>query len=143
LATNGGAGTATWAVNVPTSWRRAHKRSLLVDLRLATGDVAALMDLRPTHTLAELCVNEARMDRVMFERSLVEHPSGVSVFAPPRTFADIVHVTPEGVKQALALGRSLFPYLVVDLDHSFREEQVQALRQADIVMLIMRLDFTS
>jgi pilus assembly protein CpaE len=32
---------------------------------------------------------------------------------------------------------------VVDLDHSFREEQTVALRQADIVLLVLRLDFTS
>src|SRR5438270_3272945 len=45
--------------------------------------------------------------------------------------------------RVLALGRSLFPYVVVDLDHSFREEQLQVLRQADVILLVIRLDFTS
>src|SRR5262249_42220064 len=79
----------------------------------------------------------------MFERSLVAHANGVSVLAPPRAFADIHHVTADGVRQALALGRSLFPYVVIDLDHSFRDEQIQVLRQADVILLVMRLDFTS
>src|SRR4029453_8879252 len=50
--------------------------------------------------------------------------------------------TAEGIRQALSLARNLFPYVVMDLDHSFREEQLQAIRQADIILLVLRLDFT-
>src|SRR5262249_7835359 len=53
------------------------------------------------------------------------------------------YVTAAGIDQALNLARSLFPYVVVDLDHSFSEEQVQVLRQADVILLVLRLDFTS
>src|SRR5262249_55035913 len=42
-----------------------------------------------------------------------------------------------------ALGRGLFPYLVVALDHPFREEQIQVLRHADVVVVVFRLDFAS
>src|SRR5439155_19691086 len=73
---------------------------------------------------------------------LVRHASGVSLLAPPRTFADAIHATSEGIRQTLALARYLFPYVVIDLDHSFREEQVQALRQADTILLVLRLEFT-
>lgn len=52
-------------------------------------------------------------------------------------------MTAEGVRRALTLGASLFPYVVVDVDHTFREEQDQALRQADVVLLVLRLDFIS
>jgi pilus assembly protein CpaE len=143
LAPNGGSGSSTLAVNVATVLAKQHRSALLLDLKLTSGDLAALLDLRPTHTLAELCQNAERMDRVMFERSLVEHPSGVRLLAPPRAFADVAYVTAEGIAQALHLGRSLFPYVVADLDHSFREEQMQVLRQADVVLLVLRLDFAS
>ena len=79
----------------------------------------------------------------VFERCLIQHDSGVSLLAPPRNIADSRCITAEGVRQALALGRNLFPYVVIDLDHSFREEQVATVRQADLVLLVMRLDFTS
>jgi pilus assembly protein CpaE len=143
LAPSGGSGSSTLAANIATVLAKEHRSSLLIDLKLETGDLAALLDLKPTHTLAELCLNAERMDRVMFERSLVRHASGVHLLAPPHSFADIGHVTGEGVAQALHLARSLFPYVVVDLDHSFREEQVQVLRQADLVLLVLRLDFTA
>jgi pilus assembly protein CpaE len=83
------------------------------------------------------------MDRVMLERSLVRHPSGVHLLAPPQTFADMDYVNPDGVRQALTLARAAFPYVVVDLDHSFREEQIEVLRLADVTLLVLRLDIPS
>jgi pilus assembly protein CpaE len=116
---------------------------LLFDLNLGAGDLAALLDLKPTHTLADLCRNTTRMDRAIFERSLVRHASGVSLLSPPRSFSDISHVSARGVSDALKLARSLFPYVIADLDDSFHSEQTQTLRQSDIILLVLRLDFTS
>jgi pilus assembly protein CpaE len=79
----------------------------------------------------------------MYERSLVKHASGVHLLAAPASFRDIGYITPDGVRQALALGRFLFPYIVLDLDHSFREEQSLCLQQADVILLVLRLDFPS
>ncbi|HEV3163045.1 MAG TPA: AAA family ATPase [Isosphaeraceae bacterium] len=143
LAPSGGSGSSTLAVNVAAVLAKEHKSTLLVDLKLETGDLASLLDVKPTYTLANLCQNVTRMDRVMFERSLVRHPSGVHLLASPQLFADIGHVTTEGIRQALTLARVLFPYIVVDLDHSFRAEQTQVLRQADVILLVLRLEFTS
>lgn len=143
LAPSGGSGSSTLAVNVAAVLAKEHKSSLLIDLKLQTGDLAALLDLKPTYTLADLCQNIDQMDRVMFERSLVRHAGGTHLLASPRRFEDVVHVTPDGIRHALALGRALFPYVVVDLDHTFTEEQVQVLTQADVVLLVLRLDFPS
>src|SRR5262245_15742341 len=85
LAPNGGSGSSTLASNIGIVLAKAHKSVLLFDLKLETGDLAALLNLKPTHTLADLCQNAARMDRVMFQRSLVAHASGVQLLAPPRT----------------------------------------------------------
>jgi pilus assembly protein CpaE len=141
LAPSGGSGSSTLAANVATVLAREHHKALLLDMKLQTGDLAALLDVKPTHTLADLCRNAELMDRTMFERSLVRHDSGVHLLAPPRSFADVGHVTAEAMTRVLLLGRSLFPYVVADLDHSYREEQVVVLRQADVVLLVVRLDF--
>jgi pilus assembly protein CpaE len=143
LAPSGGSGSSTVAVNLATVFAGKHGSVLLCDLKLTTGDLASLLDVQPTHTLAELCQNAARMDRIMLERSLVRHRSGVHLLAPPRSFGDVRLVTVEGVRQAMALARTLFPFVVVDMDHSFGDEQLQVLRQADAILLVLRLDFTS
>jgi pilus assembly protein CpaE len=143
LGPSGGTGASTIAVNVATVLAKEHKSALLVDLKLETGDLASLLDLKPAYTLANLCQNANRMDRVMFERSLAKHSSGVHLLAAPQMLVDTSHVNAEGIRQAITLARVLFPYVVVDIDHSFRPEQIQVLRQSDVVLLVMRLEFTS
>jgi pilus assembly protein CpaE len=143
LAPNGGSGSSTLAVNLATILAKLHKTVALLDLKLETGDLAALLDLKPTYSLADICHNITRMDRTLFERSLTQNASGVHLLAAPREYNEVAWVTPEGVHQALALAKSSFPYIVVDLDHTFRPEQVEVLREADIVLLVLRLDFAS
>jgi pilus assembly protein CpaE len=41
------------------------------------------------------------------------------------------------------MARGLFPYVVVDLDRTYTEEQVEILLQSDTIIIILRLDFTS
>ncbi len=143
LGASGGCGTSTLAVNLATVLARQHGRCALVDLKPGVGDLAALLDLRPEHSLADLCLNAARMDRAMFEAALVPHASGVHLLAPPQMYEDIRLVTPKGVHKTLTLARETFPLAVADLEDCFHEEQVIALRQADLVLLVFRLDFTS
>jgi pilus assembly protein CpaE len=143
LAPCGGSGSSTLAANVATALAKEHKEVALVDLKLEAGDLATLLDLTPVYTLADLTQNIARMDRVLLERSLVRHTSGVHLLGPPRTLADVAHVTPEGVDQVLNLARVVFPYVVVDVDHAYSEVQVRAVRQAEVILLVLRLDFAS
>jgi pilus assembly protein CpaE len=143
LAPSGGSGSSTLATNVAVALAKEHKEVALVDLKLEAGDLAALLDLKPVYTLADLTQNVARMDRVLLERTLVRHVSGVHLLAPPRTFADVAFVTPEGVDQALNLSRAVFPYVVVDIDHGYRDLQMRAIRQADVILLVLRLEFAA
>lgn len=143
LAPNGGSGSSTLATNLATVLAKHHEQTMLLDLKLESGDLAALLDVKPVHTLADLCRNVDQLDRIMFERSLIKHESGVQLLAPPRTLADVAEVTIEGIRRAIIMGRSLYPYVVIDLDHSYRPEQLQALQLADEILVVMRLDFVS
>ena len=46
---------------------------------MATG-----LNLKPRHSIADLCHNIDKLDQKMFEQSLIEHPSGVFVLAAPK-----------------------------------------------------------
>jgi len=143
LAPNGGSGSSTLAINLAVALAREHKDVGLLDMKLESGDLAALLDLQPTFTLADLCQNAARLDRVMFERSLVKHESGVHLLAPPAQLADVATVRSDGVNLAVTLARASFPYVVADVDHSYREEQIGVLAKASAVLIVFRLDFAS
>jgi pilus assembly protein CpaE len=142
LGAGGGCGASTVAVNVAAAWARSGLRPLLLDLRYPLGDLASLLDLAPAYTLADLCQNAGRLDRNLFRRLLAGHSCGVQLLASPRSFRG-EPVTADAVRRALTLGREAFPLLAADLDHAFRDEQLVALRQADLVALVLRLEFTA
>lgn len=142
LGSSGGIGSSTIAVNVATALAKEHQKCILIDLKLGSGDLSSLLDLKPTHTLADLCQNTTRVDRAIFERSLVNHACGVQLLAPPRSFADIGHVTTQGVRDILTMARATTRFVVVDLDDAFHAEQALTLRQSDVILLVLRLDFT-
>lgn len=141
LSPSGGSGSSTVAVNIATHLASKYKDTLLLDLKLHAGDLAALLDLKPSHTLADLCRRTGNMDRGMFEQTLVRDSRGVALLAPPRHLKDAALVTADGVQQALQMARKFFPFVVVDVDHSFTPEQDQVLRLADVVLIVLRLDF--
>jgi len=143
LAASGGSGASTMAVNIATVLAQDHGKCALIDLKPGKGDLAALLDLNPSFHLAELCQNVTRLDQTMFEKVMARHASGVHLLASPQVFADTRLVTPQGVSEALALARQQFPYVVVDLEDCFHEEQLLTLRMADAILLVSRLDFTS
>jgi pilus assembly protein CpaE len=141
LGTSGGCGCSTLAANLAVCLTQEKDHCVLFDLKPGWGDLASLLDLKPAHTLTDLCANVAAMDRVMFERSLIRHDSGVRLLAPPLTISDIARVTPQGIRQALTLARSLSSYVILDVDDCFHEEQMEALRLSDVILLVFRLDF--
>jgi pilus assembly protein CpaE len=143
LAPSGGAGSSTIAANIAVEAARELKEVALIDLKLETGDLAALLDLKPTHSLSDLCRNLDRLDQVFFLQSLVAHASGVQLLSAPKFLTDVDHVTSEGTRQAVGIARAAFPLVVVDIDHSYTTEQLQVLRQADLILVVLRLDFTS
>ena len=143
LGASGGTGASTLAVNLAGVLAREAGRCALIDLKPGVGDLAALLDVKPTHNLADLCLNAARMDRAMFESALVPHASGVHLLAPPQMYEDIRLVTAQGVNKTIHLARDAFRFTVVDLEDCYHEEQVAVLRQSDFILLVFRLDFTS
>lgn len=143
LGPNGGSGSSTIAANLAVALAGGERSVCLFDMKLESGDLAALLDLRPNFTIADICKNVGRLDKAMFERSLVVHDSGARLLAAPANPADARAVRPESVAQALGVARMMFPLVVADIDHSFRDEQTTILKQADVVLIVFRLDFAS
>jgi pilus assembly protein CpaE len=143
LAASGGSGSSTLAVNMAVVLAKEQQKCALLDLKPGIGDLAALLDLKPQFNLADLCLNVARLDRAMFEKMLAKHSSGVQLLASPQVFGKARVVTSQGVTQALAMMRKLFPCVVADLEDCFHDEQVVTLRQATGIYLVFRPDFTS
>jgi pilus assembly protein CpaE len=143
LGASGGCGASTIAVNIAMAYCHNQQRSVLIDLNLEGGDLAALLRVQPSHSIADFCQNVARMDGSMFEKCLVSDKNGLTLLSPPQRYQEIGKVTTRGVRKAITMARNQFPYVVVDVDRSYRTEHAQALFQSDAVVLVVRLDVPS
>jgi pilus assembly protein CpaE len=143
LGPSGGVGASTIAVNLAVLMARRLGKVALVDLKHETGDLAALLDLKPTYSLADLSRNLDRLDEVLLQRTLLEYSGGVHLLAAPRALGDVEAISPEGVGRSIGLVRSAFPAVVVDLDHRFGPEQLAVIRQAEVILIVLRLDFNA
>lgn len=141
LGPSGGSGSSTVAANLSAGLARGSGSCGLVDLRLAAGDLASMLDLKPSHTIVDLCDRLSRVDQSMFEQFLARHRSGIHLLAAPREFAQIQKVTAKGIRRALTMARVRFPYVVVEVENAFDNEQLEALWQADVILLVLRLDY--
>lgn len=138
---SGGSGASLIAANLAVAMAKLKERCLLIDLKSRTGDLAAFLNLKPSHTMQDLCRVASRIDRVLFEQTLSSHPTGVGLLASPRSYEAASSV--EAMIRIFDLGRALFPRILVDVDPSLPEETMETLRQANHVLIIMRLEFNS
>ncbi len=137
----GGSGSTTLACNLATALAQQHGSCGLLDLDLSSGALTSLLDLKPDKTLADFCRHLDHMDHEIFTRMLQRHDSGVQLLAAPLSYEDVDFVTPEGVAAAVSLTRGMFRHVVLDLDHTFRKEQLEALHLADEILVVFQLEF--
>jgi pilus assembly protein CpaE len=83
VGAGGGCGRTFAAANLAAVLAKTSGRCGLFDLDPIGADVATYLNLKPRHSIADLCLNLEKVDQKMFEQSLVEHSSGVSVLAAP------------------------------------------------------------
>lgn len=143
IAASGGSGVSTLAVNLAAALAQEREKCLLIDMNPGRGDLATLLDLKPQFSLLDVCLNESRLDQVIFEKMLVRHSSGIYLLGAPPAMEDSRALTSHGVKNGLSICRTLFTDTVVDLEDCFHTEQVESLAQTTTILVVCRLDFTS
>ncbi len=141
VGANGGCGRTFFATNLAVELAKVHGRCALFDFDVAGADCANCLNLKPRHSIADLCHNIDKLDQKMFEQSLAEHPSGVFVLAAPEEWEDARHITADGVQKVLRLGRALFPHVVVDINSLWLSGNTPIIQQATTILLLLRLDF--
>jgi pilus assembly protein CpaE len=130
----------TVATNLAFAWAAKHRdRVALAELGREDAALALNLDLSPRFTPAEAAAGWERMDAAYLRQGMTPHPDGVQVLAHK------AETTPEpleplAVRKTLLLLRAMYAASAVDLGHLIAEEQQEALRLCDRLVVVVRLD---
>jgi pilus assembly protein CpaE len=111
----------------------------LVDLDYRFGQVATLLDVDPTYTLADLCHSPEQLEPSVIQRALVRHESGVYVLSRPATFAQADTITAAACAGLLAVLQQTHEFVVTDGPVRFDPASRAVLDVADSALLVLQL----
>lgn len=137
----GGSGASTVAANLSVLAARSSGNCALLDLDPRGGVLDSFFNLKPQHSIADLCRNIDNLDGNMFEQSLSHHSSGVSLLAAGQRSNDRETVTPDRLRRIVSLARSVRSEFLVDLPDPTSDLSHEVLRHADRIVVVFRLEF--
>ncbi len=140
FSTKGGVGKSTIATNLGAALADHGRRVCVVDLDVQSGDVAIMLQLLPTRSLADLPNMGGGIDPSGVESLLTEHSPGLSVLAAPLHLEAKEPVPPDAVGNVLQVLKLMFDVVVVDTSGSFDEYALHAFDHSDLLILVGTLD---
>lgn len=143
LSPSSSGGSSVIAANLAASIVAAGNQCAILDLNLAAGDLAALLDVKPKHSIADLARNIADIDELLFSRTLTPAESGVALLSAPIRYEEMPSVTVRAVSTVVAMARIVYPYVVIDIQSSLRDEQIAALELSNVILVVFEMEFCS
>jgi len=141
----GGVGTTTLAINSAIALHRELKHSVgLIDANLQFGDHRVFLDLGPNQRSIIDAVEAASFDADILRKVIIRHDSGVDLLlAPPAPeSADLVSVEQHHLLRIIELMRSMYDYVVVDMDDHLDEHMLDVIGAADRLVVVMTADLS-
>ncbi len=139
FAAKGGCGKTTLATNLASVFARAGKRTCLLDLDLAFGDVAITMALPPSRTLAD-SMGLSALDETAVRSLVTRHDSGVDAILAPVEPGAAEAISADLVGDLLELLKGMYDVVVVDTPPAFTEHVLTTFDYTDHTVLITTLD---
>ncbi len=138
MGVKGGVGTSQCALNLAWSLSRdPAMRVALVDLDLAAGDLALLLDVEPSRDASDVSANFDRLDAVLTESLLTQVSPGFSLLAAPADPVTAEDIRAEHVGRALDHLCDTHQLVIADLPSRLDEVCLMALDRSDAVLLVV------
>ena len=140
LGTSGGVGSTSLATNLAVELSAmATGRVVVVDLDYRFGQVATLLDLSPTYTIADLAQTPEQLEQSIIERTLVKHATGIYVLSRPTHFVQSENITAADCVGVLTALVGMSDYVVVDGPNRYDVGASAILDLADITLLLVQM----
>lgn len=141
----GGLGCSSIAVNLGLAFQKLWgKQTLLVDGVLTAGQVALMLDAKPTATWENLVgVETANFDDAVVSEMMCAHKSGIRYIAAPRYPIAADTFTHETLQIFIEKVKSQNDYVIVDTAHDFSDMTIHMLSMASTILLVMAPELAS
>lgn len=141
----GGVGKSVLSVNLATALRRATDRSVaLLDADVDFGDVSAMLDLEPEHSIVEMMQRRENIDREVVRALVTTHASGVDVLAAATVDTDEWDgCGPEDLKRVIDAFAQIYDFVVVDTGTAFDQRVRACIDSSTLVLVVTSSDVSS
>jgi pilus assembly protein CpaE len=137
----GGVGKTTLATNLAVGLGRlAPMNTVIVDLDVQFGDVAAALRLAPEHSMTEAVTGPAVDDALVLKTFLTVHPASIYALCTPANPAEGDLVGAAQVTHLLDQLSGQFQYVVIDTAPGMGEHALAALEAATDVVFVTGMD---
>jgi pilus assembly protein CpaE len=127
FAPKGGVGKTTLATNLGVVLSGEGRQVCVVDLDLASGDIAISVQLDPVRTLVDAVPMAGHLDTTGAASLLTRYRSGLQMLLAPVAPGDAEKITPAIVSELLTVLRTMFDYIVVDTPAYLSEHVLAAM----------------
>jgi pilus assembly protein CpaE len=139
MPAKGGSGATFLATNLAYALSQLGHRVALIDLNLQFGDVALFVsDRRPTSDIAEVSREVHRLDAAMLESSMLQASDNLWVLSAPDSPERSVDVKPESVERIVALARSRYDFVLLDVGRIMESISIRALDEAERIYVVLQ-----
>ena len=137
----GGVGKTTIAANLAVGLGKiAPMNTIIVDLDVQFGDVAAALRLAPEHSLTDAVNGPASQDALVLKTFLTVHPASIYALCTPSNPVEGDRITGEQVTHLLDQLTGQFQYVIVDTAPGMGEHALAALEAATDVVFVAGMD---
>ena len=141
----GGLGCSSIVVNLGLAFHKLWgKQTLLMDSVLTAGQVALLLDAKPTATWENLVGLEPEdLDDAVVAELMCTHKSGIRYIASPRYPIAADTFTTDELKLLMEEIKSKNDFIVIDTSHDFSDMTIQMLSMSDTILLVLAPEMAS
>ena len=141
----GGLGCSSIVVNLGLAFHKLWgKQTLLIDSVLTAGQVALMLDAKPTATWENLVgIETEHLDDVVAREMMCPHKSGIRYIASPRYPIAADTFTNETLRLFMEKIKSNNDFIIVDTAHDFSDMTIQMLSMAGTILLVMAPEMAS
>lgn len=141
----GGLGCSSIVVNLGLAFQKLWGKSvLLVDGVLTAGQLALMLDAKPTATWENLVgITDETLDDVVVSEMMCEHKSGIRYLASPRYPIAADTFSTEILNLFVDRLKAENDFIVADVSHDFSDMTINMLSMSDSILLVMAPEIAS